>query len=150
MVVISEKLLKNYHLMVDSDVIEIRDILLDLDTAIQQAELTELEMAVIKATYFSLPVIPLRTGKPGRPKHAGPQGLIALELSEMLRKDLDARGRKITGQTEYHDLHRSIKQYKKVLQRALDKIEKALNYGGTVELSASSLRNMPAKYITQV
>lgn len=147
---ISEKLLKNYQLLSDSDVIDIRDIILDLDNAIQQAELTDLEMAVIRSTYFNLPATPLRNGKPGRPRRAGFQGLIAQELGEQLRAELDTRGRKRTGQTEYHDLHRSIKQYKKVLQRALSKIDEALNYGGTLELSASSLRYMPAKYITQV
>lgn len=150
MEVISERLLKNYQLLIDSQEIEIRDILMDLENAIERAALTEIEMAVVNATYFDPPIAPERNGKPGRPKKAGDQGLIAMTLKDMLKTELSTRGRKISGQTEYHDLHRSIKQYKKVLKRALTKIDKALNYGGTVELSASSLRYMPAKYITQI
>lgn len=146
---VSEALLKNYHLLNSSDDIDTRDLLMDLHAAINTAGLDSIERAVIDATYLSGPIIPIRNGKPGRPKMAGVQGAIAVSLSEQLKTGLLRR--RVSNQTEYHGLHRSIKQYKKVLNRALLKIEQSLGYGeSTVELSSASLRHLPRKYITQV
>ena len=146
---VAAALLKNYHLLDSSQDIEFRDMLMDLQQAIKDADLNDIELAVVKETYLSGPMIPERTGQRGRPRGAGMQGRIAMSLKEDLKAGL-IRKRTTVQHTEYHDLHRSIKQYKKVLNRALEKIDQSLNYGGTFELSSASLRHLPKKYITQV
>lgn len=126
----TEKLLQNYHLLCDCDSIEFKEILWDLSNAIERAGLSDIERRVIEETYLKPPMPPpVRTGRRGKPK-GGTTGItVALALHDELRKTVRPINRAKVG--EYNHLHRSIKQYKKVLNVAIEKINTALNYGGS-------------------
>lgn len=132
--VISRALLEYYPLLIESDKASTRDLLIDLERAIESAKLTEVEYEVISKTYFSDHAIPFRSGGRGRPAVGVKDIAVLLSLGRV-----SPGGRRANGNTEYHLAHRSIKRYKKVLNNALSKIDKSLGY---VNEDITSLRDM--------
>jgi hypothetical protein len=143
----SERLLQNYHLLAESDNIDFREFLWDLMNAIERASLTELEKKVIEETFLKPPIAPRRSGGRGKPLGGRSQCYVSTLLKDELAKTVKPSKSK---QTEYNGLHRSIKQYKKVLNSALGKIDLALNYGGRNDISPPTLRSLLPKHIGQI
>jgi hypothetical protein len=102
----AQALLENFHILVESDNIELRPLLMDLRTALRGAELTEVEWQILRVVYLDQPIPPSRTGKAGHPKGGSGKYYAASVLN--------------------------ISPYivRKSLRTALKKIEVALNYTG--------------------
>lgn len=145
---ISRILLENYHLLFDSTNPAMRDILIDLNRSIENAQLTDVEKKVIAVTYMTDHGAPIRSGLPGAPIGGGSQKAIVTSIVQVLHQaPRQRRATKI--ETEYNLVPRSIYWYKKVLNKALSKINIALNYEELDDLPAQTLRYMRQECRTQ-
>lgn len=147
---ISQILLQNYHLLQESENPALRDVLIDLQKAIAEAELTDLEKQIIQASYVDPPEIPIRTGKRGKPKGAGSIRSAVPRIIHLLPQEPRLRHYQIRRDTEYNYLERSIYWFKRVRDRALFKIEQKLQYEDLDGLSQAPLRSMHKRYSSKV
>ena len=143
---VSELLLGQYHFLRDSDDIELRHILMDLLNALREAGLTEREWLVIHATYLCHPRPPLRENRKGRPKGGHTQYTVVAGLLDILAEEPRKRHFAARRTSEYNVVRRSSYWYKKVLQRALSKIDQALNYEDVHDLSAQTVRYLHSRH----
>jgi len=148
---IARTLLENYHLLTHSTNPAMRDILLDLHQAFRDAALNEEERQVIVATYIGDYGPPQRKGGRGRPKGGDTQMAIVAQLIDALsrepRRNIHNYKKK---DTEYNVIQRGTYWYKKVLNRALLKIDNALNYEELDDLPTQTLRYMQQGYGNQI
>lgn len=108
-VVWAEALLENWHMLQDSNEIEIRAILIDLNKALVEAELTDVETRAIRAVYMDDPTPPIRTGGSHRPAGGSNRTSAAVKVG-------------VSRATLW-----------KILNSAILKIDSALKYEGTNE-----------------
>ena len=143
---LAKALLENWNLLKYSTNIELREILLDLQTAVAAASLSPLEAYVIHVTYLDTSLPPKRNGKRGRPGGGHSQSAVVSRLQPELNKEANGRRYTVRRDTEYNSVQRDTYWYKTVLNRALAKINTVLNYEELNDVSTQEMRGLHQRY----